>query len=91
MIRGILQLAVAKMISSLNKMWCRKGFPGVLRRTLFSVFATIAVLTLFTKYFKSLGVCTEELWLCGWPLPEILHTLLSSTSPNSTMMTFIQH
>ena len=74
MIRGILQLTVAKITSSLNKMWCRKGLPGVLWRTLSSIFSSIAVLTLFTKTFESLGVCTEELWPCGWPLPVIWRT-----------------
>ena len=89
MILGILQLTVAKITSSLNKMWCCKGLPGVLWRTFFSIFSTIAVLTLFTKTFESLGVCTEELWPCGWPLPVIWRTLLCNTFLNSSTMIFL--
>ena len=87
--RGILKLIMAKMTSSLNKIWSRKGLPGVLWRTLFSIFSTNALLTLFTKTFERLGVNTEEQWPCGWPLQEIRRMLLCTTFLDLTMMKFL--
>ena len=84
--RGMLKLIMAKMASSLNKIWTRKGLPGVLWRTLFSILSTIALLTRFTKTFERLGVNTEELWPCGWSLQEIRRMLLCTTFLDSTMM-----